>query len=259
MIFKRFLSISVALCFSLKAVSSSFVLVPLYANPTDAAFQSYLNSFVANPNINFKVIINPSSGPGTATYPSSLWIAAIAKIRTYPNVQMLGYVHTSSATRLITAVTADIAVYANWDTYLPANITLDGIFFDEAPATWTAATSIYMTTAVAATTLVFELTPYIFFNPGVPVDIRFYNLANNILVWENSYSAYSMAAIAAIPFVYASKSTVVIHGFSGSTKDQTQAVKALSSYGISGIFISDMSSYSAFSNIWAQFCQAIAG
>jgi len=57
-------------------------------------------------------------------------------------VQSVGYVHTSLATRPVNDVLADIAVYAGWSH--TTNLTMHGIFFDEMPVNYSAATLDYV-------------------------------------------------------------------------------------------------------------------
>ena len=54
----------------------------------------------------------------------------------------MGYVHTSLATRPVDDVLADISVYAGWPS--TTNLTMHGIFFDEMPVNYSAATADYV-------------------------------------------------------------------------------------------------------------------
>lgn len=99
---------------------------------------SNLNSRLqAQPGLNFSVIVNPSSGPGSSQYPSDQYAAALTQLSTYPNVQKIGYVRTGYATRNLSDVITELNTYAGWAAKNHA-FAIDGIFFDEAPHEYTA-------------------------------------------------------------------------------------------------------------------------
>jgi len=66
-------------------------------------------------------IINPSSGPGTAS--DSVYVTGINKLRA-AGITVLGYLSTQSGTRSISDIKADIDKYKSW-------YNVNGIFFDE--------------------------------------------------------------------------------------------------------------------------------
>lgn len=209
--------------------------------------------------------MNPNSGPGsvsmTQQVPDSNWIAAIATLNSYPNVRTIGYVHTTEATRAIADVEADISVYANWATYTGADIAVDGIFFDEAPSTYTTANFNYMSTAASSARTAFagqSVTSlsnegFLVFNPGTVTDSRYFALADSIVVFEDYYSAFSAASLAAVPAKYTSKSSFLIHDFTASTATQQSVLQQIQAAGMQGVFITTSSSYSAISSLWPQF------
>lgn len=84
------------------------------------------------PDLNFTVIVNPSSGPGSSPYPDVHYDAAIRRLNSYPNIETVGYVRTGYATRNLSDVTAEVAVYSGWFSNASA-LAMHGIFFDEAP------------------------------------------------------------------------------------------------------------------------------
>ncbi len=61
-------------------------------------------------------------------------------------MQTLGSVPTSWANRDKAAVEADVSCYVAWSNFTAANIAVQGIFFDEAPALLNNDTLSYMTT-----------------------------------------------------------------------------------------------------------------
>jgi hypothetical protein len=74
----------------------------------------------------------------------------IQKINNFTNVQTVGYVRTGYATRNISDVLADVAVYSGWNTNANATtgtkLSVHGIFFDEAPSEYSSANAEYMLT-----------------------------------------------------------------------------------------------------------------
>lgn len=143
------------------------VLFPLYIYPTndstwDPLYESYVEPethippialrtvtdsprVTTHPDLNFTVIINPSSGPGSSAYPSEDYTSSVERLSTYSNVRKVGYVRTAYATRNITAVLDDVATYAGWANQ-SLTLAMDGIFFDEAPYDYSAAKAEYMQT-----------------------------------------------------------------------------------------------------------------
>jgi hypothetical protein len=112
--------------------ASTGLLIPLYAWPGIDGWNTIYDSIAAHPAIPFYLIINPSTGPGTTEYPEDVFITAIDKLNSYSNTKILGYTYTRQGTRASSDVEKDIATYANWATYAGQNISLSGIFFDEA-------------------------------------------------------------------------------------------------------------------------------
>lgn len=100
----------------------------------------------AHPTLNFTLIINPEDGPGSSMYPSEEYISSIHKLNSHANVKTLGYVRTSYATRNITYVLQDVAIYSGWYTVNTTSIAIDGIFFDEMPSEYSTVNFEYMKT-----------------------------------------------------------------------------------------------------------------
>lgn len=125
----------------LSTVRATSLLVPLYLDPSQgvadgsmAAWNPILTAVANSPSTQFQIVLNPNDGPGNNKpgYDSE-YIASVAKLNAYSNVHTFGYVHTSYGARAASAVQADIASWANWNTYTKANIAVKGIFFDEVP------------------------------------------------------------------------------------------------------------------------------
>lgn len=78
------------------------VLFPLYIYPTDCAvsrdvcvWKPLYDALDAFPTLQFNVVVNPNSGPGDDTLPDSNYVAAVAALNAYPNVQTIGYVQVA--------------------------------------------------------------------------------------------------------------------------------------------------------------------
>lgn len=79
-------------------------------------------------------MINPGNGPGPDALPDANYTTAIPRLTAYENVRLLGYVHTTYATRNVSLIRKDIQTYADWPTNSSnPNLAVRGIFFDETP------------------------------------------------------------------------------------------------------------------------------
>ena len=243
---------------------SQFVLLPLYIYPTATTWQNLYNAASTNPNLPFYVVINPANGPGAqSSHPDSNWISGISQLNTYPNVRTLGYVHTTSATRNINDTITDIYTYANWSTYSGANIGMDGIFFDEAPSAFNTQTSTYMSTVASqARTALGAGRDYVVFNAGahspIILDSAFYAMADTIIVFEDYASAYNVDAVKKITPALRSQSAFILHDFSGSSSEQTTVTSKIVGNGVTGVYITDSSSYAAWGSMWSAFTTAMS-
>jgi hypothetical protein len=113
------------------AVQSVAVLVPMYIWPGTNNWQPVYDAIEAHPYTTFYLIVNPQSGPGPTEYPEEVLITAFAKLNSYSNAKLLGYISTTYGSRAIAEVESEISVYSKWSTYEAKDIAIDGIFFDE--------------------------------------------------------------------------------------------------------------------------------
>ena len=103
------------------------ILVPMYIYPTpdiwtDPNYNALITAAKENPDIQFHVILNPASGPGTAV--DANYERAVRRLQG-AGCFVYGYVATGYSARLPADVFADV------DTWLSLYGRLDGIFFDE--------------------------------------------------------------------------------------------------------------------------------
>ncbi|KAA6406457.1 MAG: hypothetical protein FRX48_09728 [Lasallia pustulata] len=137
---------------------------------------------------------------------------------------------------------------------------MDGIFFDEAPNKTTALTLSYMQSAATAVQLAFPPSHSIVMtNPGVQVDARFYASADYINVFENTYAAYTPAAMAGTPAGLENKATFMVHSFTGDAAAQQQIVERAGRGGYAGWLVTTENDYDAFSELWDELCAGVVG
>jgi hypothetical protein len=81
----------------------------------------------------------------------------------------------------------DISAYAAWNNFSSANIAVQGIFIDEAPSLPSTTTFSYVeTTSTYAKTALGPGRGHIKYNLEMVVDPPFYNMADTMIVFENS-------------------------------------------------------------------------
>ncbi|TVY58976.1 Spherulin-4 [Lachnellula cervina] len=242
-------------------VLPSAILLPLYLYPSASApWTNLYNSLTAHPNTQFDVVINPDSGPELVSPGNSAlsdYVAAVSKLRTYPNVNIFGYVHTSYGdASLQPALLSNISRYATWNTYTPANISLDGIFFDEAPSAYD--TSIYTNLQTATALARSSDLRRVIFNAGAVADTQYFALADYIIMYEGAYANFDAGAIGALAQAVRANSSVVVYDFTLAEADQKTFVDQLVGMGLGSFDITTTGSYSELSALWAAFTQQVS-
>ncbi|KAF1955909.1 hypothetical protein CC80DRAFT_526036 [Byssothecium circinans] len=106
------------------------VLVPLYIDPTSGGWERLFNAVIKHSETNFTVIVNPSHGPGTAAWPSGIYVEALERLNKFSNVQTVGYIDTERGARSNVTVFKEVETYAGWN---QSKIAVSGIFFDRTP------------------------------------------------------------------------------------------------------------------------------
>jgi len=105
------------------------VLLPLYIYPSPSSWQPLYNAIASYPNVNFQVVVSPNVGPGSGI-PDSNYIAGLAKLNGYGNVQTFGYIYSGYGNRLLSSMESDVNVYQQWNQYNTSDIHIDGVFVD---------------------------------------------------------------------------------------------------------------------------------
>ncbi|KAL4748260.1 hypothetical protein BDW72DRAFT_156717 [Aspergillus terricola var. indicus] len=172
---------------------SSSVIFPLYIYPeTNSTWAPIYDAISNHPDLQFLVVINPSSGPGDSPTPDEAYQTAIRQLNTYPNVQKIGYVRTNYAQRNVSEVLADISTYSRWPSQ-SADLAVTGIFFDESPHQYAAETVEYLERINAAVINAsgIEGEKTIIHNPGtIPDSQLVLNTTSITVVFEQSYDHY---------------------------------------------------------------------
>lgn len=215
----------------------------------------------------FYVVVNPSSGPGSSQYPDSDYITAIAKLNSYSNVKLLGYVDTGEALIAASTVNSDVSTYKGWASYTAADIHVDGIFFDDVDGTYSTATYNYYQGIYTQTKSTMGTGyQHVLFNAGATVDSRYFAIADEIIVFEGFYSDYTDDTILSTPEEYWNQAAILIHHFTGDTARQQAIIDNLVGNNVQGVYISttgDWSSsgvaensdiYENLSSMWTRFC-----
>ncbi|KKY25377.1 putative cell surface spherulin 4-like protein [Phaeomoniella chlamydospora] len=240
----------------------TFILFPLYIYPIANAWSKVFEQIKAKPNLIFDIVININNGPGSAAnHPNSDWVNGISQLHSYNNTRLLGYVHVSRAERNYTAVAGDIEVWASWANYAAQNISMDGIFFDEAPSVGTTSELTYMKNATTFARNEMAISesssPIIVFNPGTTVPDDFYDIADYIVALEETYAEYSKVDLSSVSSSVASKSIFIVYDFTGSVSKQSDTIYDIANAGMGGIFISTKKNYFSISSYWSQFCTSM--
>lgn len=204
------------------------LLLPLYHYPEGTAWDGVYSTIEANPQLDFQFILNVDSGPG-GSEPNSDFVTGTSKLNSYSNVMTLGYVHCSYGQASQDDVNRNTSNWAAWNSYTGAKVSIDGIFFDETPNFEGSAGDndvAFMSAVVEAAASAFGSHVYTgMFNPGATVlHEEFWGLADYIVVFENSASAYSSSVLTTnVAAGKANQSSILIPDFASvGTAEQAQ-------------------------------------
>ncbi|KAI5362541.1 Putative Spherulation-specific family 4 [Septoria linicola] len=133
----------------------AFLLIPLYIYPAEMDhWKPIITAAQDHRDVTFRTIINPENGPGPNQRPNSDFVWGLSQLNAEPNIETLAYVHTANklncgrrhdgicvCSQPMQALQKNISIYQNWPTSgcspdgsNTMDITVDGIFFDEAPS-----------------------------------------------------------------------------------------------------------------------------
>ncbi|KAL4914634.1 Spherulation-specific family 4 [Aspergillus aurantiobrunneus] len=188
----------------------SSVIFPLYIYPeSNSTWGPLYEAVLTHSDLNFVVVVNPESGPGSAALPDEAYQLAIRQLDTYPNVQKVGYVRTDYADRNVSEVLDDVATYSGWHAQSP-DLAMAGIFFDESPHLYSDETVEYMNRinqAVKSSTGL-QADRTVIHNPGTIPDARLQVADTDItVVFEQSYDHYKSSQEAELTALDADRDT----------------------------------------------------
>jgi hypothetical protein len=93
-----------------------------------------LPRIAANPDINFLVVVNPNSGPGSGPLPGHDYVREVPILNSFPNVVTVGYVRIHYCKKPLAETCAEIDTYANWNrNHDIPGLHVQGIYVDETP------------------------------------------------------------------------------------------------------------------------------
>ncbi|KAK4694994.1 hypothetical protein P7C71_g2672, partial [Lecanoromycetidae sp. Uapishka_2] len=225
--------------------SSLFILLPLYEYPgsSASAWANVTAAVAAYPDVQWQVIINPDSGPGTSpnSYPTDAnYITGISKLNSYPNVITLGYVDTGFTNTPYTEVVSNISTYAYWASYTEANISIGGIFLDDVSNSGAKAALTYYhnASAYAYKCVPSDVTPVVF-NPGSLGPNALFSYCDTMVEFESPLSSYNntnATTIKTLPTAYLSQSAIIIYDTTSAT-DVQGLVHTMSQYDIGAVYL----------------------
>jgi hypothetical protein len=118
---------------------------------SDDAPADNFDSIASHSNLNFTIVVNPASGPGSGAGPDANYTREIPRLNAYANVRTLGYVSTAYAKRDLGEVLQDISTYSTWSwNSTVAGLGMQGIFLDETPAQYDSANAQFFETIASA-------------------------------------------------------------------------------------------------------------
>ena len=226
-------------------ITSIHILLPLYLDPGAGAapWNEIFSTIAAYPQVEWDIVINPNSGPGTSGGPptDANIIAGIDKLNSYSNVQTMGYVLTGHGSRAMSDIIADVNTYASWGGSSASNLTkranlhIGGIYFDEVSAETTDAMySFYQSAASHARDSIPGA--HIAFNPGTIAPTQYFDYCDTMVEFEASLSDYqSQDPVQKIPDQYHAKTGLQIYSTPADT-DVNSIVQAAAGEGVGAIF-----------------------
>lgn len=240
-----------------------FVLIPLYIYPLEKAWEPLFQIAEANPEVQLIAIINPNSGPGQTPLPDASYVAALRRMREFPNIYTLGYVHCSYGHRPIDAIKAEIDVYRGWNGCLE----LGGIFFDETPSNAHYVQFMASLADHTKSTWQQELgtNGMVIYNPGVVVGHQYFEHPDYVVVFEQSHDHWDrffvQQGLQHASVKARSKSVAIIHSSLAKGSRVEALTRQIRSFGVTGIYVTDEQAggYTKWPAAWKQFAEAMAG
>lgn len=199
-----------ALCTTVQTLKTN-IFLPLYVYPNPGAWNSIYKAIAEYPTLEFQIVINPSSGPGSSSVigHDDNWTNATSTLNSYNNVRTFGYVHTLDGNETIENLEANITTWASWNAYINANISMHGVFFDETPDNDTT----YMQSLTDFAHSKLGSNSQIIFNPGKVVsDELYFSMADHVIVSEVTADRYSTSVPTnSVSSQHASRASILVY------------------------------------------------
>jgi len=245
----------------LRPVFSLIVMVPLYAylgGSGLSAWTSLTNIIRSHPEVQYLVVINPDSGPGSTTYPDSNYIDGVARLNSFSNVNLIGYVDTWFTSVALETVYANIDKYADWAAYEQADIALHGIFFDDMTTNANTTAYDYMSSVsnYAYSSFADSSRPTVVFNPGCKVDATYFRWADYIIEFEDSLLQYKgLASVKRKKLALRQKQAIIAHTATPGPAELKQLLSNMYKQHIGAVYMTteccyDVMSSGQLDNIW---------
>ena len=245
------------------------ILLPLYIYPQAGSWAPLMDAASRFPSVDFTVVVNPASGPGTETLPDENYIDALRSLCDYDNVNMLGYVRWNYGDRALEEIDADIALYGGWehefanlDDSADETVSLSGIFVDEMPIEleYLEAMS-HITESVRDTwASAMDSEATVMYNPGVVIDPAFYANADYIVAFEDAESerpAFLSEGLSAVESEERGKMAVIVHTWNGSWNNLHDLVAEVVDSGVEALYVT--SQVGGMYNEWPGHWSSLVG
>ena len=234
--------------------NSVFIIFPLYLYPGDngTAWSDVTSTIDAYPGVQWQIVVNPNSGPGTSSYPSDPnIIGGLAKLNSYSNVNTVGYVDTAHGQKDVSSVNAETDVYASWAGY-SANISIGGIYFDDVSSEESSSMYSYYETVAAHARSSMKSSARVVFNPGYRAPTQLFSYADTMVEFEDSLANYqSEDIIGQIPTQFRGQSALQIYDTPEGT-DVGSLISTMAQSGIEAVYLGEDCCYKVYSKALLQ-------
>lgn len=167
-------------------------------------------------------------------------------------MRVIGYIPVNYAERAQAEVDSQIATYSGWSSYKAKNISVSGIFFDEAPSTNDNTKISYMQ-SISATAKISNLNMVVF-NPGTTLEegsaAEYFKAADLIVEFEKPYSEWT-SIIPANEFSSSEtygKDAIIVYS-APLTADYGAVVQEAQSMGLGAVYLTNSDDYMSIDTV----------
>jgi hypothetical protein len=228
-----------------QVLTATKIIVPLYSYPTDPEWATFESSVAQYPALDFLVVINPSNGPGSAT-PDPDFVTGINKLKSYPNVNIIGYILTSYGAEDLSDISDQVSMYASW----PSDVRVSGIFFDEI-----AEDNVPYYTFVADSVRSAISNSLVVFNPGTTCSTAYFEFVDEVMIFEDSYPDYGGSNVPSTNLP-TGQSSILIYSMPNDVLE-TFVTEYVGSGYASLYLTDDPATYDTLGTGWDTFCSLV--